>query len=317
MLKLVTIGKTCCTLRLLLLFLHPKNQSIHKMKKYLHYLTAIVVACLLLASCDDNKGNQTITEQTLPNCFASVADIADGPAAYYSGLAYKVRRNYTEPSAEVTVSGLKLTDGTSYPSFTLSGLKFSIDKDGWIVLSGENLTPSGVSSSLLVSRFSMRLYQRIVGNVYSPAFSVGMTIDGRYSVASAYASQGCFGTTTSTSESFATFQTKDTQYALAFNIETRCVTISIVKAQFMEKMPAMDIVLKNIPFTMRGTTAYFEIDNIVPESNDTPYPAFRISNLKGELDFGAGLDLDFDCAPEMFGGAVFHISADCGFVPAS
>lgn len=85
----------------------------------------------------------------------------------------------------------------------------------------------------------------------------------------------------------------------------------------MEKMPAMDIVLKNIPFTMRGTTAYFEIDNIVPESNDTPYPAFRISNLKGELDFGAGLDLDFDCAPEMFGGAVFHISADCGFVPAS
>lgn len=285
------------------------------MKKYLHYLTSLVVACLLLTSCDDdNKGNQTITEQTLPNCFAYVTDIADGPAAYYTGLAYKVRLNYTEPSAEVTVSGLKLTDGTSYPSFTLSGLKFSIDKDGWIVLSGENLQPSGIAASLDVSRFSMRLYQRIVGSAYSPAFSVSMNIDGRYSVSSAFASQACFGITTSKSSSFSTFETKETQYALAFNTETRCVTISIVKAQFMEKMPAMDIVLKNIPFTMRGTTAYFEIDNIVPESNNTPYPAFPISNLKGELDFGAGMDMTFDCTPSMFEGAVFNVTADCGFI---
>ncbi len=286
------------------------------MKKYICYVVSLVAACLLAVSCgDNNNNNETITEQTLSNCFAYVSDIAEGPPAYITGMGYKVRLNYTAPSADVTISGLKLTDDTTYPSFTLSGLKFAIDKDGWIVLTGENLRPSvpGVAVSPVIGRFSMRLYQRVIGNTYSPAFCVSMTLDGRYSVVSSYPGQGCYGTTKSVATGMPAFETNSTQYALAFNTNTRCVTISIVNAQFMAQMPAMNIVLKNIPFVMRGTKAVFEIDNITPESNETPYPAFPISNLKGELDFGAGLDLSFDCTPVKFGGVVFNVTADCGF----
>ncbi len=287
------------------------------MKKYLHYLTSLLLACVLATSCEKTTSNETITEQTLTNCFAYVSDFADGPAAYYSNMGFKVRLNYTKPSADITISGLKLTDGTAYPTFTITDLKFAIDKDGWIVLTGEDITPSipGVAVSPAIGKFSMRLYQRIVGDRYNPAFCVEMTLDRRYTVVSAQSSQICFGTTKSISDTMAPFETKETEYSLSFNIDTRCVNIAVHKAQFMSKMPAMDIVLKNIPFIMQGSKAIFSIDNIVPESNNTPYPAFPISNLKGELDFGSGFDFEFDCAPTMFHGTVFHVAADCGYVP--
>lgn len=87
------------------------------MKKYLHYLTSLLLACVLATSCEKTTSNETITEQTLTNCFAYVSDFADGPAAYYTNMGFKVRLNYTKPSADITISGLKLTDGTAYPTF--------------------------------------------------------------------------------------------------------------------------------------------------------------------------------------------------------
>ena len=56
------------------------------MKKYICYVVSLVAACLLAVSCgDNNNNNETITEQTLSNCFAYVSDIAEGPSAYITG----------------------------------------------------------------------------------------------------------------------------------------------------------------------------------------------------------------------------------------
>ena len=276
------------------------------------------MSCMLAVSCGgDDDDNQTITEQTINGCFEYVTNIAEGPSAYYSGLGYKIRLNYSEAYGDVTISGLKLTDGTSYPTFTLSGLEFGIDKNGWIVLTGSNIMSSipGLASQPVFSRVSVRLYQRVVGSSYSPAFCISMTVDGLYSILSANPSQVSFGTTVSAASGLADFSTTDSQYYLTFNPDTRCVTITIEKAQFISSMPAMDIVLKNIPFSIIGGKAVFSAESIVPESNNTPYPAFPISDLKGEFDFGGDFDLEFNCAPAMFEGTVFHVTADCGFTP--
>lgn len=284
------------------------------MKRHLlkFFTLAIVV---LLSSCSNNDDVDTITEQTIPGCFAYVTDIANGPSAYYTGLGYKIRLNYSAPSAEVTVSGLKLTDGTSLPTFTLSNLDFTIDKDGWVVVSGENLYTAPIYSSALstiISRFKMRLYQRMLDQSYVPAISVNMTVDQQYSVVSTLPGQTCFGTTASTATGV-DFKTTSTVYQMAFNTDTRCADLSIYGAQFMDRMPAMDIVIRNIPFRIENGKAVLEIASVTPESGGTPYPAFPITNLKGTMDFGGSFALDFNCTPAMFQGLVFSVSANLGF----
>ncbi len=81
-------------------------------------------------------------------------------------------------------------------------------------------------------------------------------------------------------------------------MDTRRLEISMKQAKFVGNMPMrLDIVLKNIPFTISGTTARWNVDAITPEIGGTPYPAFPITDLAGEYDFGDGLQMKFYCEP--------------------
>ena len=306
-------------LALLATFALPKPKQIKKMKKYLNYLSSLLLGCLLFASCNTETNNETITEQTLINAFAYVTNIADGTSIYTGNIGYKVRINYTKATADVTVAGLKLTDGTAFPQFTLADMKVVIDNKGWLVISGENMHPqvSGIASAIGIEKFQMRLYQRYIGSNYSPAFCTTMNIDHKYTIASSYLNQYCFGTTVSTPAKGDAFETKSTEYTFTFNIETRCVSIKMNNAQFIEKMPAMNIELKNIPFTIQGDKAVFSIANIHPEQAGTPWAGFPITDLSGTVDFGNGFDLGFTCTPAPMGGQVYKVTvADGGFMPA-
>jgi len=288
------------------------------MKKYLHYFASLFLCCMALTSCGNDDKVETITVQTLNNAFAHVTDIVDGTAAYYGNIRYEVRINYTNPSAQIAIAGLKLTDGTAFPQFVISGLKVAIDSKGWIEISGENITPqiSGVSYIPTIGSIKMRIYQRYVGTDYTPAFCLSMTLDKKYTIVSSYVNQYCYGTTVCTAEKLPKFETIGTNYKLSFNIETRCVTITLKKAQFIAQMPAMDMVFKNIPFTLQGTKAVFSIDKLIPEQGDTPAAGFPITDLEGALDFGGNFEFGFKCTPAPMGGLVFDVKVvDGGFPP--
>lgn len=288
------------------------------MKKFLHYFAALLLGCLALASCSGEEKNETITVQSFTNAFVHVTDIKDGTAAYYGNIRYEVRINYTQPSAEITIAGLKLTDGTSFPQFVISGLKVAIDSKGWIDISGENITPRipGIASIPVIGKIKMRIYQRYIDTDYSPAFSMTMSLDNNYTIVSSYVNQYCYGTTVCSAEKGPRFETKSTTYKLLFNIETRCVTVMLNKAQFIAQMPAMDMVFKNIPFTLQGNKAVFSIDKLIPEQGGTPAAGFPITDLTGSLDFGGDFNFSFKCTPATMGGLVFDVDVlNGGFPP--
>lgn len=299
-------------------FCSSKLLQIIKMKKFLHYFATFLIGLLALTSCDTEEKNETITVQGFNNAFAHVTNLNDGSSAYYGNIRYEVRINYTAPSAEITIAGLKLTDGTSFPQFVVSGLKVAIDSKGWIDITGENITPRipGASYTPTIGKVRMRIYQRYIGTDYLPAFSMSMTLDKNYSIISSYVNQHCYGTTVVTAKGLPKFETKSTSYDLAFNIETRCVTITLKKAQFIGQMPAMDMVFRNIPFVLQGGKAVFGIENLVPEQGGTPAAGFPITDLSGSLDFSGAFEFSFTCTPAPMGGLKFNVNvAEGGFPP--
>lgn len=272
------------------------------MKKILKTLALCLAGiCLMtISSCNKNDDDEdTVTEQAFSNCFAFVEDIANGPSAYYDNIGFQIRLNYSKATAEVLVTNLRITSGTTYPTFKLVDMPFSIEKDGWINIQANNLTPEmgGYADIPLLTNIRMRLYQRIIDQTYTPGFVARFTINGQYAVTASFANQYVFGTTESTADNGDKFTTSATVYGLLFDTNTRCVNISLIGARFVSSMPAMNISFTNVPFTMRGGKAYFTTESLTPTYEGTPYPSFPITNLSGEFDFGEGLDMTFGCAP--------------------
>lgn len=292
------------------------------MKKLLAILSGVIV--LLAASCggDDDNGNDTITTQSFTGLFGIVTSHASGTTAYYSDLNYKLDLNYTDLTAVLTITGLKLPDGVSYPTLKLNDLKWSVSDNGWKIIRGSMITPNiqGVPNVPIFTDIEIRLYDRIIttdlGQAYQPGVCFDYVIDSKYSVLSSYSPQMLFGKTES--ENVATgssFSTKSTWYQLSLNTDTRTVTVTMNNARFAEGMKnGLIFNLNNIPVTFVGTKAVFEIANIIPTlgKDNAPMEGFPISKLRGEMDFGGDFELQFDCTPRTAPG-VYHVTANCEY----
>lgn len=283
------------------------------MTKKIRMILAGVVAFLGLTACNDNDA-ETITEQTLTDCFEFVNDITTNSQAAYSGVNYKIRLNYTQGKAEITINNLRTPDGKNYPSLVLSDIPFTISEKGWKVIKGTDITPSasGFANVPVFNTFEMRLLDRLVNNLYVPGFSVKFNLDLKYNVLSAHTQQIQFGTTTSTSASGEVSKTGKTSYKLDFNADTKKMEITMAAAQFVPNMPAMNIVLPNIDFTIVGTSAVFSAESVTPKIGDTPYPAFPISDLSGTYDFTEGMKMGFKCDPSSMPES-YTVDVECNY----
>ncbi|MCM1066075.1 MAG: hypothetical protein NC418_00695 [Muribaculaceae bacterium] len=290
------------------------------MKKFLSSLCACL-CIFLVSSCSSDRDDRNYSEITFPGCFAFVTDVPNGADAVYTSVSYQVKQYYGDNSAEVLISGLKLPDGTSFPTMSLKGLTWTVDKDGWFVIKSKGEmkpTLSNYGTVPTFDTFELRYLNRYLQGAPSPGVCVRYMLNKVYSVTSAYARHNVYGLTESTNVATGTtFSTQATSYVLAFNMETRRLEITMNNSRFLEAMPTgFNIVLKNIPFTIVGSKAIWDVDAITPEIGGTPYPAYPISNLNGTFDFGDGLDMEFDCEPRGMG--TFHVEVECDYanVPA-
>ncbi len=268
------------------------------MKKISSLICAII--CLFGATACMNTGtSETITDQAFTQCFAHVVDMRNNVDGNFTDIGYSLRLNYTNLTADVVISGLKDTDGKAYPTISLKGIKWSIEKDSKIVVKGNDLEPemSGFAAMPFFNSFRLELVNRTLDGYYYPGLSVNYTIDGRFSVVSSYITQRMLATTTSTGDSGAAFSTTDTEYGLEFNMITNRLKITMYKSQFIAHMPAVDFVLDNIPFTFDGNIVKWDVDEIIPLYDGAPNRAFPITGLRGSFDFCGDFILDFTCNP--------------------
>ena len=285
-----------------------------KMKKFLRTLTALVVFCTMLSSCSSEK-DDVQTEQSINSCFEYVTDLSNGTEAYYENLGYAIRLNYTKNTAEIAILGLKLCDGTEYPTVVLNDLPFAFDQDGWININGKDVNPNipGVAAKPLFNSVKVRLLHRMLETDYIPVFMVKITINHRYSITSAPNTQHIWGNTTSTDAEGTAFTTDKTVYRLNFNINTRTVNVLMGAASFIGGMPAMDIEMREIPFSVSGENVTFAKPFLTPYIGDTPYERFPITDVKGELVLDKGMELEFVCTPGSMGGSRYEVEFEGSF----
>lgn len=274
------------------------------MKSILRLFSAALVCLLAFTSCSSDNDSDTVTQQSFPDFFASVEDLSSGAQAVYSNMGFSVELNYTKMTAVIKISGLRLPDGTSYPTMTLQDIPWSIDNSGWKVIKGTNLVPSdAISPALSFNSFEFKICERILDNdgqaFYSPGVCVRFTIDSKYRILSSYTPQQLYGTATSVSAADnSSFSSTATEYIVKYNTDTRLLTIVMNNARFASTMPmALNIELRNIPVSVRGTAFEFNVDAITPYIGETPFEAFPITALNGSFDPGKGLDFTFHCAP--------------------
>ena len=268
--------------------------------KRINCIIAAIICIFALASCSSTGDSHTVTEQAFTGAFAHVDELTTGASATYTGVGYKLTLDYTNFTASLDISGLKTTDGVSYPRLTLKDMPWTISQNNTFEIKAASVTPvsTGLASVPAISSFEMKLVNRYLdGMYYMPGYSISFTLNGSFKIFSANPDQVLFGKTTSTSQSGSAFETETPRYDLNFNVETNRLKITIVGAQFIKNMPAMNITLENIPFTYHGTNARWSAESVIPKIDGAPFEAFAISNLEGELDFSGDFELKFDCAP--------------------
>lgn len=282
------------------------------MNKLIAYFSAVIAAAMMLSGCSSSD-TDTVTAIDFPTCFAYVQDLNAGTNAAYTNVSYSLRLNYTQMTAEVKINGLRLPDNTSYPTVTLSNVPWTIDKNGFTIVSGKNVagSTSAGAPAPVFSSFNLTMYDRRVNGMYSPGFSLKYNINSRYAVVSSTSSQVMFGRTTTTGASSA-YSTTQTYYSvnMDFAKDPRSVTVVMRNARFADDMKPMNITLENIPFVFDGQTVRWTAENVIPKIDGEDKAGFPITGLSGSIEFGTRMDMSFDCDPSIVSGT-FHVVANC------
>lgn len=279
------------------------------------FLKLILVSCAIVAmaaSCTPSSSDVTAS-QTVTGCFTYSQDVTTGTAKGVNGVGYVIDLNYTKGTANIKISNLTLADGVSYPTITLQDMPFTLSEKGWLTISGRNVAATPAAAAPLFNSVEFKMVERAVSNNYYFNMYGTMEIDSRYQVLTAQNLQFEFGTTRSNSnagDQQISFETTDTDYALSFNVEKMTVSILMRQTRFVQNMPAMDIVIPDVPFQVGSTILVFEAPSVVPTIGNTPYPGYTIENLYGTLWLDKGMDMRFNCKPESMGGMEFNVNVN-------
>ena len=101
--------------------------------------------------------------------------------------------------------------------------------------------------------------------------------------------------TTTSAEGIAPFTTTVTTYLVNFITSTKA-NVTIVSAQFAQRMPQMTMVFPNVDVEMTASGYVFKADELIPKISDTPMPNYKVTNFRMETSSkGAVASVAFNC----------------------
>lgn len=280
------------------------------MKRLSGFLAAFVL--LLLTSCETEVQDSTTTQE-FTRCFAHVTELSTGKVSV-SEASYQVILYMNARTADVLISNLTLTDGTKYPLISLKDVPWSQDAKQWVVIKGTKLRPTGAGTNTPeINDFEFRFINRMLDGAAIPGLSISYTMGDKCKVFSSFTKQALFGTTTTTATvNGQQFETQDPGYIFQFDMAKGTVNIRMDRTSLMPGMPYMNIDLIDVPFTINGTTASWNVEQIIPTIGGDPYPNNTLLDFKGSLNFGTGLTMQYSCKPAKAPGT-FLIDVDCDY----
>ena len=261
--------------------------------KVLSNICAVALLGLVASSCVTNSVENTETNQ-YPQCFAYVKNVKDNSEKLTGDITYTIALDNTKLKASITISGFEMPDGSAYNEMKFEDLPYTINDEGWLVVSSPELNPAvSTFKQPTVSNFEFRLLPRWVINSSVPGMMVRFMIDDCYFYSSQQL-QVMAGVTQSTPEDGETYQTKVPYYAFYFDCKTQKVNIGLYQAQFaVDKFEQYTIVLPEVPFTMSENGAQFAIADITPSIAGNPDSGYKVTNVSGSFDFSRAFTLGY------------------------
>ena len=252
-------------------------------------LAVVMTSCL-------GDPNNTITQDFSPYCLSYVYDTATGDNVVTSGATYQLVNNIDKGTIDIDISGVKMPDGT-YIAFDVKGTRYSYNDQGAMTLYVPSTSFLAGGATRSVTDLRMEYYSRYLGNQSFPMLRLSYMIDSRYFVRVIYSPAYYWGTTTVTDQDGNVFTNTDQTsfYGVQFDVDTKKASFAALGAKFAQGMPSLNMVFKDIDYTLDYSGYKLTKAELIPTIGDTPYPSYKITDFKMEGYWGGVQYVSFTC----------------------
>lgn len=291
--------------------------------KFWKTLVSVALFAVFATSCggDEDILHDNYLEQDYTGCFNVISKKGVDVISEGTTYMFRWRSDYT---ADVYIRNAKFSkmmpDGID---IAFEGLKWGYINEVKTIYE-KNIVPTSVKmkgvamndvSSYVLDELNIGVLERRLMDAnqgempvpeYMPVINVSMKM-GDVEVVTVQKQRFYFGTIGVVNASDEIYYPKPLPfYLVSLNPTTGLATLDIYQAKFAEKMPAMDMKMKDIPFEVSTTGCKFAIDEVIPTIKDVPYENYLIKNMSGAILFASGMDLRFNCMD-------YAVSAQLGF----
>ena len=288
------------------------------MKKIGAILMAAAMSMSLVSCGDDDKeiidGGLLVFGVDPEEMFSYVYNEASGQANLYDNVGVTVATIRVK-DATMIIENARFAEQMPAITFKLEDLINTPTYPYEYLINGENLTPmvgEKAMDNYEVDDLEFKVVMNIMGYNCPPAIKCAYTVNDMIKVRMLLKENGYTGDTNVKCEAAGTsFDNANTVYHVSLDPETKQADLKIYGAKFAERMPAMDMEFKDVPFeaTLDGYTLASE--SLIPEIDDVPYEGYPITNLSGASDFEGNMVLKFVCTIR---GVAYEVSANL-YVP--
>ncbi len=291
------------------------------MKKYLLLSVLAAIFGFVATSCLGEVENpEYVTQQNFADCYAIAYDNQSNSSYTVTApVTVYLRVNMTTQLCSVSISGLKNSDGTVMPQFSMVDMKWSTDETqmwGYVNVINPKVTASAGTAPAVSSmefRWTNRVAMSKALNMTDLSIcNFNFVINNQLVVTGGCRTVIIAAETTSTTEGADPFVSLKPYYKITPDFAKKTATVNIYSAQFADRMPALNMDFANIPMTIDDAgNLNISAANLTPSIAGTPYPQFPISNLTLNYSPANSTNiLKFDC---MVMGKPYSVKAKMSF----
>ena len=298
-------------------------------------LSILLALCLTIiaTSCDSSNSDSENFEQIMTFDQITTVTGADGITTMYPTTQYTYKINHSSGKADITIKDARFN--SMMPAITMilknvpisfppSHLSSTITK-----IDGKNIIPEVLNKATGQTEPMHEYTISSISGYITPPPTAGTnsatltyTINGAFQV-NAYTASTLyqFESMTNVTSHSNTFSFDNGYYAINLNPEKFVAHIYLYNTKFTEKMPAMNMIFKQVPVKFNSTGFTLNCKSLIPclnNSGATPMEDYPITNLSGSVTNGK-LNLQFDCSINASGSSVegitYHVTTSASNLP--